>query len=72
MERNHGVFGLEFPEHPGGETQESNDEGGNDMGLLPEGGATSGEGEGDEEASEGGNEENDANDIELPEEGREN
>ena len=42
------------------------------MGLLPEGGATAGEGEGDEEASEGGDEENNANDIELPEEGREN
>lgn len=72
MERHHGVLGLEFPVNEYREAEKSNNEWCDNVCFLPQGRTTAGEGEGDEEASECCDEENDSNNIELPEKRGEN
>ncbi|VUC21009.1 unnamed protein product [Clonostachys rosea] len=64
-EGNEGVRGPELPEDENGEAAETNDKGSDDAGRLPAVGG--GEGEGDQDEVEYGDDENDAGDVEQPE-----
>lgn len=67
VERDQGVFTFSLPEDPDREDAESNNDGGNDIGISPSRFGTTSKGERDEEESDRGNKQNGTDDIELPE-----
>lgn len=60
--------GTELPEDEGRDGEEADDEGSNNVSLMPLAGGTSGNGERNEDEGKDGDDENDANDVEEPKE----
>lgn len=68
MERHQGVLRFALPKNPDGEDADTDDERGDDVSLTPERLLPTGKREGNEEEGDRGNEEESADDVELPEE----